>query len=177
MRRLIALCLACFLVAGCQASDLANPPSDLGQFRLGHNVVVAPNLTQGPLSRAATEDEWIAAVSSAVGARLGKTRYQGAGLYHLGISVEGYVLAAPGVPLVLSPKSALILSVTVWDDAARAKLNPEPEQITVLESLSGETLIGSGLTKTREEQIENLSFNAALAIEKWLVRNADWFRD
>jgi len=96
----------------------------------------------------------------------------------LGISLEGYVLAVPGVPLVASPKSALIFNVTAWDDAAGAKLNDEPEQITVIESFSGETVLGSGLTQSKEVQMRNLSRNAAKLIQNWLVRQKyqeDWF--
>lgn len=87
----------------------------LGDFKLGHAVVLAPNIVKGPLSRNATEEEWIAALDKEVEARF--RRYQGDKFYHLGISIEAYVLAAPGIPLVLSPKSALIVRVLVRDDA------------------------------------------------------------
>jgi len=56
----------------------------------------------GPASREADTDEWIAAVTKAVGDRF--ERYEGEQLYHFGISLEGYVLAQPGLPIVLSPK-------------------------------------------------------------------------
>ena len=75
----------------------------------------------------------------------------------------------PGVPLVASPKSALIIRVTAWDDAGK-KLNAEPEQVTVVESISGETVLGSGLTQSKETQMRNLSRNAAKLIQNWLVR-------
>jgi hypothetical protein len=103
------------------------------------------------------------------------TRYEGDKFYHLGISIDGYILALPGVPLVASPKSAMILSVRVWDDAAGGKLTEEPHQITVLESFSSGTVIGSGLTRSREEQLQNLAENAALAIETYLLANREWF--
>ena len=51
----------------------------------------------------------------------------------------------------------LIFKLTVWDDAAGKKLNDEPEQITVLENLDGDTIVGSGLTKSAEEQLQSLS--------------------
>lgn len=166
------------LLAACSPSgdDLAEGPVPLGDFRLGHNVVVAPKAVRGPLSRGASEEELTGALQSAIAERFG--RYDGAGLYHFGVSVEGYVLAAPGVPLVASPRSILIIRVTVWDDAAGAKLNDPPEQITIFESLSGETTIGSGLTQTAEEQLRNLSVNAAKQIELFLQRQQDaegWF--
>lgn len=177
MKRLLSLLLLMATLGACASGrDLHKPPVPLGDFALGHNIVVAPNLVKGPVSREASKEEWIAAVQKAVDARFG--RYEGERLYHLGISLEGYVLAQPGVPVVLSPKSVLILKVTAWDDKARTKLNSEPEQITVLESPSGNTIIGSGLTQSREKQLENLSVNAAKQIEIWLARmkkNEGWF--
>lgn len=169
--------LALFALTACtNPDDLDAPVAPLGDFSLGHNVVVAPNLTKGPASREASADEWIAAMKSAVDARF--SRYEGDRLYHIAISVEGYVLAVSGIPLVAAPKSALILRVTVWDDAAGEKLNAEPEQITVIETISGNTMLGSGFTQTKAVQMENLSQNAAKLIENWLVReNArnGWF--
>ncbi len=177
MFRMIAAAFALFALTACtNPNDLDQAPAPLGNFELGHNVVVAPNLTKGPASRDATKEEWIAAMTSAIDERF--RRYDGGKLYHLGISVEGYVLAVPGVPIVASPKSALILNVTVWDDAAGKKLNDEPEQVTVMESFSGNTMLGSGLTQSKELQMENLSRNAAKLIQNWLVRGKyehDWF--
>lgn len=177
MTRIFACLAAVLLLTACtNPDDLDQAPVDLGDFRLGHNVVVAPNLTKGPTSREASKEEWIAAMKSAIDERFG--RYEGDRLYHLGISVEGYVLAIPGVPIVASPKSALILRVTAWDDAAGAKLNEEPEQITVVESFSANTIFGSGLTQSKEKQMENLSRNAAKLIQNWLERENDrngWF--
>jgi len=178
MRRFMAL-LGLLAVTACtNANDLDEEPAYLGNFRLGHNVVVAPNLTRGPASRDATEEEWIEAMTQAITERF--TRYEGSQLYHLGVSVEGYVLAVPGVPVVASPKSALIINVTAWDDAAGGKLNDKPELVTVVETVSPKTVIGSGLTQSKEAQMEHLSRNAAKLIERWLDRQNDnlgWFED
>ena len=178
MIRLFAL-LGVLLVAGCAGSnDLDKEVPYMGNFQLGHNVVVAPNLTKGPASRAATKEEWIEAMTQAISDRMG--RHEGTRLYHLGVSVEGYVLAIPGVPLVASPKSALILNVTAWDDAAGKKLNDKPHLVTVMETISGNTIFGSGLTQSKEVQMANLSRNAAKLIETWLNRQNDefgWFED
>lgn len=177
MTRWIALVLALVTLSACtNPDDLDRAPVDLGDFALGHNVVVAPNLTKGPASREASKEEWIASMKQAVDERF--SRYDGARLYHLGISIEGYVLAVPGVPVVASPKSALILNATLWDDARGVKLNEKPEQITVIESISGETILGSGLTQSKEVQMTNLSRNAAKLIQNWLVREKfkqGWF--
>ena len=107
-------------------------------------------------------------------------RYEGSKLYHLGVSVEGYILARGGIPVVAAPKSAMIIRVTVWDDAQAKKLNVPPEQITIFENIDGQSLIGTGWTQTPEEQLEGLARNAAKAIENFLVRqNAEqgWFED
>ena len=179
MMRILLLLPLVALLAACSPSgdDLEEGPASLGDFKLGHNVVVAHKAVLGPLSRRATGEQLSTALQSAIADRFG--RYEGDSLYHFGVSVEGYVLAAPGVPLVLSPKSAIIIRVTVWDDAAGRKLNDKPEQITIFESLSGETAVGSGLTQTAEEQLRNLSVNAAKQIELFLLRKQDqegWFK-
>lgn len=171
--RLAALAAVLFLAA-CEEQDLATRQlEDLGEFKLGHNIVVAPNPTLGPLSRRATEAEWKAALTKAVDERF--SRYEGDQFYHIALAVNGYVLAQPGIPVVASPKSVLILGATVWDDFKGEKLNDEPEQITVIESLSGESVVGSGLTLTKAEQMTNLSRNAARAVERWMLEHPEWF--
>ncbi len=177
MLRRLCLCLVLTGLAACAGTGGGDTPRpDLGDFHLGHNIVVAPNLVQGPFSREASAEEWIEAMKAAVERRFGG--HEGTRLYHLGISVDGYVLALPGVPVVAAPKSVLIVQATVWDDAAARKLNPKPRRFTVLEELSGDTVIGSGHTRTREEQMETLARNAVRQIEAWLVaqkRERGWF--
>ena len=163
-----------FLLSACTYSeDLHEPPVPLGDFRLGHNVVVATKMRQGPFSRDVSEEEMVQAVTSAVEERF--RRYDGSGLYHLGISVEGYVVAMAGIPLLLKPRSALIVKVTLWDDDKGIKLTEEPKQIEVLESFNEETFLGSGLTMSKEEQLQNLARNIAKEIQNWLVENPQWF--
>ena len=172
--------LAClvFSAACVRAPDLPQSPDPLGDFALGYSIVVAPHPVAGPLSRQATAGEWIAGVKKALDHRF--KRYKGDKLYHIAVSIDGYMLAKPGIPVLLSPKSALILNATIWDDAAGLKLDAEPHQIVVIESLTAKTLMGSGLTMSRRAQLENLSQNAALAIERWMtsmmVKN-HWFGD
>lgn len=177
MGRIIALLLGLTLLTACGARSLDKPAVPLGDFNLGHNIVVAPKAQRGPVSRKATEEELTSALTKAIAARF--DRYEGERLYHFGVSVEGYVLAQPGIPLVLSPKSVMIVNLTVWDDAAGKKLNDKPHQITVFESLSGETVISSGLTQSAEQQLENLATNVSGAIERYLVkqqREEGWFK-
>lgn len=168
--------VALLATAACTVNDLDQAPVPLGEFRLGHNVVVASKMKMVPISRPATEEEWITALQKAIDERFG--RYEGEQLYHFGVSVEGFALAPPGVPLVATPKSVLAINVTVWDDAAASKLNEDVRQFIVFENDPGNLVVGSGLTNTREEQIENLARSAAKTIEKWLVKQNDeagWF--
>lgn len=171
--KLAAFALVAVMAACTSVADLDEAPVDLGDFVLGHNIVVADKARQAGLSRDASKDEWVTALTTAVDERFG--RYDGARLYHLGISVEGYSVAPAGVPLVVSPKSVLVIRVTLWDDKLGKKLNEKAKQMTVFESLSGDTLIGSGLTQTKEEQVVNLSRSAAKMIENWMLEHPEWF--
>lgn len=173
MKKLFLLATTVLALSACSVLPEQEPQVDLGDFALGHNIVVAPNPYMGPGSREATADELIEAVQSAIGERF--EPYEGEKLYNLGVSVDGYVLADVGVPVVLSPKSALIIHVTVWDDAAGEKLNEEAHQIAVLEDFSAKTIIGSGLFSTRDQQIDVLSRKVARKLEEWLLENAEWF--
>ncbi|MBK5926317.1 hypothetical protein [Rhodobaculum claviforme] len=172
-RTSLAVVLAGVLLAGCNsARDLDDPTVPLGDFYFGHNIVVAENAQRGPLSREAGAEEWEEVLRSEMDRRF--RRFDGDRLYHLAIGVEGYILAVPGIPVVASPKSALIFSVSVWDDAAGGRINT-PHRITVLESVSGGNLISSGLVMSREEQMQDLAQNAARSIEVWMRDNIDWF--
>lgn len=175
-KRVPALWWLAFLLAATACSPVVDenaPLADLGDFELGYAIVVAKNAQKVPPSREATTEEWEEALRTALETRF--RRYEGGKLYHIGVNVDGYALAVPGIPVILSPKSALVISVTLWDDAAQKKVNEEPKQITVFEELTPGTLVGSGYTMTREEQIQSLARSAAAAIERWLADNRDWF--
>ncbi|MFC6688705.1 hypothetical protein [Jhaorihella thermophila] len=181
MLKRIALVAGLAFLAGCGAQPPISeePKLQLGDFSLGHNIVVAPKMQKGPVSREATKEEWIDALTNAFAERLG--RYDGDKLYHLGVSVEGYMLAPGGVPVLYSPKSVLVLLVTVWDDDDARKLNDKPHQLVVFENTEADSaLLGSGYTRTREEQIAGLSYNAAKQLEAWLAEQHEkygWFTD
>lgn len=174
LTRLAPLALVTALAACAAPDPLADELPNMGDFQLGHNIVVADSMQQIPPSRNATAEEWVAILTSEIDRRFGE--YDGDRLYHIGIAVDGYALAPPGVPLVLNPRSVLVLSVNVWDDAAGVKLHEEPEQILVMEGAAAETaFIGSGLARTREEQMQVLARNAARQIQRWMLDNPDWF--
>lgn len=177
MTRIAALLMTILMLAACNgASDLGNAPVPLGDFKLQHNIAVAPKAQKGPLSREVSKEVLVKALTDATAERFG--RYDGTRAYHFGMSIEGYNLATPGIPVVFAPKSVLIINLTVWDDAKNKKLTPKPHQITVIESFDQGPVVGSGYTKTAEEQLKNLSQNAAKAIENYLVKQnkaEGWF--
>ena len=88
MRKYGILLVCCLGLIGCAAEEeLSDTPTPLGQFRLGHNIAIADNVTKGPFSRDFTETDLEASVQNAVAKRL--RRYDGDGLYHLGIVIGG----------------------------------------------------------------------------------------
>lgn len=165
-----ALILA--LTACGKVDPTTEPPADMAAFQLGHNVVIAENATPGPLSRSITTDEIDVALTHAIDERFG--HYEGERLLHFGVSVDGYVLALPGIPTVLSPKSVLAITVNVWDNETQQKLNAEPRRFSVFERTTAETIVGSGLTQSKAVQLQNLSRNAALKIQNWILEHPEW---
>ena len=162
------------MISGCGINKTLGPRKDLGEFRLGHNVVVADNAETIPLSREVDVDKMEEVMIAEIDNRLG--RYEGRQLYHVGVTIAGYFIAPPGVPVVASPKSVMILMVNVWDDAAQKKLTAEPHQITVFESAGIGTLAGSGYLQNSDEQVLDLVQNAVAEIETFIEENPDWFK-
>lgn len=166
-------------LAACGVPDPETGPLEpMGDFSLATNAVVIVDPQRGPLSREVDEERFRVILEEEMERRF--RRYDGPATYHLGTSIEGYVVAARGIPLVLSPKSILIVRVTVFEDRAGpdgrpVRLNPEPEIITVFESLGAGPIVGSGYTQTAEEQMRGLARNAARAIQLWMLRQPGWF--
>jgi hypothetical protein len=173
LTRLLAVMLSLGLLAACQRNDLSEPPPPLGDFALGLNIAVTDKLQKVPISREATPEAWEAAIEKAVQDRFG--RYNGTKLYNIGISVDAYALAPPGIPLVLKPKSVLVVTASIFDDAAGKQLNAEGKRFTIFEKLSPETFVGSGVTQSKEKQMQVLSYNVAKRVEEWLLDNPEWF--
>jgi len=165
--------LAVLLVSACASEDpLIYEQPDMGSFQMKWNIVVADNARLVPPSRSATALEWQDVLGSEIDRRF--SGYAGGRDFHIAVNVDGYALAPPGIPVLLAPKSILVLSANVWDDAEARKLHAEPERITVFEGANATTIIGSGFTKTKEEQMRALSRNAARAIQKWILTNPEW---
>lgn len=162
----ICFALSALALAACSPSKIEESPPPIGDFRLGHVVVSEKGSEQAPLSRDIEPGVLTEKLEEAVKDRLG--RHRGDRWYHLAISIGAYSLSGAGIPVIAAPRSGLVIEVTVWDDAAAAKLNQEPHAITVLEPTSPETVIGSGFVRTPEEQAEILAISTADLIEIWL---------
>ncbi len=175
VRRALALVLCLGLLAGCaKTTDVTEPKQDLGDFSLGFAVVNTSADKKVPISREASDEEWEAALIRALEARL--RRYEGAKTYHIGIALDGWALGPPGVPVVLKPKSILVGSAVIFDDATQTQLNEKGFQISSFErGGTTDSFIGSGLTRTRQEQMDELAFVFAKRLELWLYENRDWF--
>jgi hypothetical protein len=171
LRHLI-MALGLVALAACQTNDLKEPPVPLGDFSLGINVAVVEGVQKSPISRDAKPEELKAAMEKAVDARFG--RYSGSKLFNIGVSIDGYALSPPGIPILFSPPSVMIITVSVFDDAKGLKLNPDGERMNIIERSSPQTFIGSGLTQTKARQLEILSYNAAKRIEAYLLDHPDW---
>ncbi|CUH78941.1 hypothetical protein [Tropicibacter naphthalenivorans] len=168
MKRIFtALAMLLALTACSEATkDLNGPLEPLGDFKLGHAEVVAPNLQQMLISREATAEEWTTLVDAALERRF--RRFEGDQFYHIGVSVEAYSLPPPIVP----GKSALAVRVTVWDDATQEKLNPETEVISTIQ------VFESRLSMTREQQMQRLADIIARDTELWMrkmQKEKGWF--
>ena len=164
------------LLAACEApvDEVSKTPDPLGQFRLGHNIAIADHATKGPFSKDFSEDQIEFAIQNAVANRL--RRYDGDGLYHLGIVVGTLELAEPSGPANLARQPAMIADVTVYDDSTGRKLNQTPFRIIAGEGFrSTLPIFGSRFVPTTEVQLQNLSTNLARQVEAWLLANPTWF--
>ena len=162
----VGIC-AFLLFASCSGGgQISEGPEPIGDFKLGHAVVSAKETVRGPMSHEMDPGDIEANLKSALVERLG--RYTGAKFYHVSVAVEAYILNSSKVPVVMSPRSTLILGVSIWDDAAGQKLNADPRMFVIREPVSPATVIGSGLSRSKEKQFEVLAFQAAKAIENWL---------
>ena len=158
MRHFFAAVTLLLGLAACASPtrDLEGPTDPIGDFKMGHIGVVAPNLQKLLVSRDVPQEEWIEVMTDVLDTRF--RRFEGDRFYHLGISVEAYSLPPPIIP----GKSAVALNVTLWDDAAQAKMNEEPKQIQVIK------VFESRISNNRDERLQLLAEEAARMIEVWL---------
>lgn len=164
--------LALLALAACDAHDAGEPPKPMGNFAMGLNIVVADHAQTVPISRQATADEWKAVMTKAMQDRFGS--YSGPKLFDFGVSIDGYMLAPPGIPFIASPHSAVIFTVNVWDDAKGEILEKGGKRLTYVEGFSGDSIVGSGWTQNKDAQMKKLAFNAAKAVQDYMLAHPEW---
>ncbi|WP_298937056.1 hypothetical protein [uncultured Ruegeria sp.] len=167
MLRILTLITGLALMGACTQTQVYEEPESLGEFKLRVNYAFAEKAKQGPVSRDATPKEWENAIQNAVDIRMG--RYEGAQDYDIGISLEGYMLAPPGIPIIYNPKSTAIVLVNVYD-VNKKEFLAKGKQFQVLEDTTGgSALKGSGNERTKEEQMSGLALKVADRVEEWLA--------
>jgi hypothetical protein len=171
IRTVTALALLVVLAA-CDAKDMGEPPRPMGNFKMNAIFIDAKKAQTVPLSRTAKPEDWEAAMAAALTERFGT--YAGDKPFEFGISIDGYVLAPRGVPVVASPKSALIIRLHVYDSAKKQFLEEGGKRITVMEGMSGESFVGSGWTQNKQAQMKKLARNAAKAVQEYMLDHPEW---
>jgi|TARA_R110002124_G_scaffold160662_1_gene327935 hypothetical protein len=159
-------------LSGCAVPDPVDEDlPDMGNFELAYSVVVSENAKKVPPSRDATPELLKATMTSEIERRFGQ--YKGGKGFVVAVAIDGYALAPPGIPIVLTPKSIMVVSANLWTADPQEKI-AGPEQLTTFEG-ADTFLLGSGLQKTADEQLTTLSRNMVKKIQSWLLRNPTWF--
>jgi hypothetical protein len=154
-------------LAGCAVPDpLSQAPRPMGDFSLANTVVVTDGMRKVPPSRDATPQDWERVMTSELERRFGG--YDGATGYVIALAIDGYALAPPGIPVVLTPKSILVVTANLWRADPQEKL-AGPHQITTFEG-ANTLFLGSGLMKDAEAQMRTLARNTAFKVQSWLLR-------
>ena len=88
---LISLCIGLSLFSGlwaCAPTNRSAKVDPIGEFRVGHTVVVGKDMVQGPLSREADPQKIIDAIKQATSERL--SVYDGSQYYHVAVKIDAY---------------------------------------------------------------------------------------
>jgi len=176
MIRILALVATMVLLAACEETKVNEAPEDLGDFKMRVSFVYTDKALQWPLSRAAKPSEWNEPIERALEARLG--RYTGTGKYDVAITLEGFLLATGGIPVLVNPKSAAVVNVFVYDVTTKTYLAKE-HQMKIFEDTTGESaIIGSGYSRTKAEQIDGLALRIVDGLEEYMAEQhaeKGWF--
>lgn len=176
MLRIFALLTSLFLLAACGTTQLNEPPEELGDFNMRVSFVFTDKAKQWPLSREAEPSEWNKPIERAMEARLG--RYNGTGAYDVAVTLEGFLLATGGIPVLVNPKSVAVVNVFVYDTKTKTYL-VKKHQMEVFEDTTGKSaILGSGYSRTKKEQIDGLSLRIVDEVEEYLAKQhkeEGWF--
>jgi len=167
MIRAFAFLASLTLLTACGETRMDEAPEDLGTFNMRVGYIYTEKALQWPLSRKSEGSEWNAALQNALDTRL--RRYEGTQDYDVAITLEGFLLAPPGIPILVSPKSVAVVNVFAYD-VAKKKYLVKKQQMEIFESTTGESaILGSGHSRTKEEQIAGLSLNIVDAVEEMMA--------
>ena len=159
-------------VSACAVPDpLGSDLPEMGNFRLASVVVVPETAKKIPPSRSASDADLKRVMTSEIERRFGG--YTGDTDYIIAVAIDGYALAPPGIPILLTPKSILVVTANLWTADPQEKIGG-PHQITTFEGANS-LLLGSGLVKDAEAQLETLARNMASKIQSWLLRTPERF--
>lgn len=168
MIRILAFLSGLLLLSACGETQLNEAPEDLGAFKARVLHVYTDKALQWPLSRDAEPSEWNGPMEQVLEGRL--RRYSGTQEVDVAVTLEGFSLAPPGIPVLVSPKSVAVVNVFVYDVATKTFL-ADKHQMEIFESTTGESaILGSGHSRSKEEQIAGLSLNIVDAIEEWMAK-------
>lgn len=177
MYRLLTALVALLLLTACGETQLNETPEDLGAFRVRVAHVYSEKALQWPMSRDADQSEWVEPMKRALETRL--RRYSGPQEYDVAVTLEGFMLAPPGIPIVFNPKSVAVVNVFVYD-VEKKEFLAKKEQMQIFEDTTGESaILGSGHSRTKEQQIAGLALNIADKVEEWLAeqhKENGWFK-
>ena len=158
------------ILTGCAAPDpLDRDLPDMGDFQLRLPITVADDALKIPPSRDADPADWKAVMNAELSRRFGA--YRGGRDYYIAVNIDGYALAPPGIPIVFTPQSLLVVTANLWTAEPQRKVLG-PEQITTFEG-ADTLLIGSGLVKDSDAQMRTLARNMARKIQSWILRSPD----
>jgi hypothetical protein len=170
----IAAALLLALLAACARNDLAEPPMPLGEFALGLNIAVADKVQMVPISRPAEPKDWEAAIARRW-TTASASRYQGSKLYNIGISVDAYALAPPGIPVVAAPKVGAGGHGEHLGRRSAEEAEPRGPADHRLRKPVGRDGDRHRADADKQQQMDALAFNAAVKVEDWLLEHPEWF--
>jgi len=80
------------------------------------------------------------------------------------------------MPFVVGERWGLGVRGHVWGEEVGWQLHEEAEQIIVFEGSTAErAMLGSGIARSREEQMQNLARNAGRRMQVFMLQNPEWF--
>ena len=166
-KNVLILVVSFVMLTACDPpAELSEKFDPIGDFRVGFIKITAENTQSLIGSRELEKEQLEQILIAATRERLG--RYKGKKWYHIQMVIDGIFLAPRGIPIIASPRSAMVIKVVIWDDTAGKPLNDEPKSFAIAEPFSAPTFVGSGYIRDEEEQAVALARHAAAVIEGWL---------